>query len=71
MSRIPDGSCTIAAGELVDAPYIRQLTYHILRTRGAPILGEAVLLLDPSYKWFVDRTNVDDMVLVYEWEHKD
>jgi len=69
MSRIPDGGCIIGALDLVDAPYTCQLTYHILRTLGAPIIGEAVLLLDPSYKWFVDRDNDDDSRMVYEWEY--
>lgn len=71
MLRIPDGGCIVSAGELVDAPYTSQLTYHILRARGAPIIGLSVLLLDPAYKWFVHRADADseEGTLLYEWEY--
>lgn len=68
MPRIPDGGCIVRAGELVDAPYTSQLTYHILRARGAPIIGLAVLLLDPAYRWFVNSEE-EGMTIVYQWEY--
>lgn len=68
MPRIPDGGCTITALELQDAAYTSQLTYRILKERGAPIMGMCVLLLDPAYSWFVDLED-KDMTIVYRWEY--
>lgn len=67
MNKILSGGCIVRASELQDAAYTSQLTYHILRERGAPIIGEAVLLLSPNYHWFVDIED-DGMTIVYRWE---
>jgi hypothetical protein len=68
MPRIPDGGCLIRASELQDAAYTSQLTYHILKERGAPIMGMCILLLDPAYKWFVEPED-EGMTLIYRWEY--
>lgn len=70
MPRIPDGGCQIKATDLVDAPYTSQLTYRLLREQGAPIMGQAVLLLDPAYRWYVHHNSRFD-TMQYSWEFVD
>lgn len=70
MSRIPDGGCQIRDCDLVDAPYTSQLTLLLLKQGGAPVLGSAVLLLDPAYMWFTEREH-KYMSTRFSWRYRD
>lgn len=52
-NRVPDGD-TLLTRDATDVPYAEdQWCLLRLRAKGAPIVGEATLSLDPAYRWSV------------------
>lgn len=60
--------CEITAHELADSKWpVDQAIYFLLKEKGAPILGNFNLRLDPDYEFTMHHDLCNDSY-VYEWE---
>ena len=65
-AKLEAGSCIITRAEMVEEKFTSQTTYRIMKRKGAPIIGIAVLLLDPAFRWFVHE-DPDKLEVHFEW----